>query len=420
MFSSSIVLTPVDSLPFCLADRDHTAFLHGLYLTDKVRDRETALKTAIQFAGRQAAAEDIDAIHQLLAQRLGAAKGSLRLLAGLQAHAAAFMSIAKIGQSVMLLPELAGGHFNTHAILERLGLRTIDMPVDSRRLCIDAEATLELARQERPDFVFVDRSEGLRYEDFAFIGEIEGPTKVFDASQYLTPIITGRYTNPFDWGFELMLFTLHKSFPGPQKAGIVSREDDELWGRLVKGLSTLVSSSHAENSYLTGLALLRDQWLDTYAQRLLDSASALEACLASRDLPLVARDEQGQGDWPATHHIWLRSPSREAAFALYEDLADVGVLTNYRRLPYDIGYGLRLGTSFSSVAGIKPSHAEEIAEIVAAVTAGASRPPLRERVAELAHKAQRGAILPARYWAPDGDGEAPPTGERTDRAGRSL
>ncbi len=413
MFASSIVLTPVDSLPFCLADRDHTAFLHGLYLTDKVRDRQTALNTAIQFAGRRAAAEDIDSIHQLLAGKLGAAKASLRLLAGLQAHAATFMSIAEIGQSVMLLPEVAGGHFNSHAILERLGLRTIDMPVDTRHFCIDAEATLDLVRREQPDFLFVDRSEGLRYEDFSFIGKIGGPTKVFDASQYLTQIILGRYVNPFEWGFDLMLFTLHKSFPGPQKAGIASREDDELWARLVKGLSTLVSSSHAENSYLTGLALLRHRWLDTYAQRLLDTAVALENELAQFDLPVVARDRQGREDWPATHHIWLRSPSREAAFALYEELSEVGVLTNYRKLPYGIGYGLRLGTAFSAVAGIDPSHAGEIAEIVAAVTRQGPSRVLRERVAELAREARRGAILPARYWAPDSETEATAIGERT-------
>jgi glycine hydroxymethyltransferase len=412
VFASSIVLTPVDSLPFCLADRDHTAFLHGLYLTDKVRDRKTALNTAIQFAGRRAAAEDIDSIHCLLAERLGAAKASLRLLAGLQAHAATFMSIARIGQSVMLLPEVAGGHFNSHAILERLGLRIIDMPVDTQRLCIDPEATLDLVQREQPDFLFVDRSEGLRYEDFSFLGQIEGPVKVFDASQYLTPIIMGRYSNPFDWGFDLMLFTLHKSFPGPQKAGIASREDDELWARLVKGLSTLVSSSHAENSYLTGLALLRRRWLDTYAQRLLDTAVALEEEMAQRGLAVIARDRQGREDWPATHHVWLHAPSREAAFTLYEELAEVGVLTNYRKLPYEIGYGLRLGTTFSAVAGIDPSHAAEIAEIVTAVTQRGPCPALRERVAELAREARRGAILPTRHWAPNDEGGATATGER--------
>jgi glycine hydroxymethyltransferase len=99
-----------------------------------------------------------------------------------------------------------------------LGLRTIDLPIDRERLCIDRAAALKVIERTPPDFIFVDRSEGLRYEDFSFIGGLEGPTTIFDASQYLTPILTGRYENPLEWGFDLMLFTLHKNFPGPVRA----------------------------------------------------------------------------------------------------------------------------------------------------------------------------------------------------------
>ena len=262
--ADSIVLTPVDSLPLCLTDRNQTGFLHGLYLTDKIRDSESSKAAPILFGGRGQASQDLHAIHDLLANALGASKGSLRLLSGLHAHTATFMSVSEIGQTVMLLPVKAGGHFNSHAILHRLGLRTIDLPVDERRLCIDRSAALELVRSEQPDFIFIDRSEGLRFEDFAFLGEVRGPRKIFDASHYLPQILTERYENPLAWGFDLMLFSLHKSFPGPQKAGVVSRNDDSLWHSLVSGLSKFVSSSHAEDSYLLGLTLLRQGWLEVY------------------------------------------------------------------------------------------------------------------------------------------------------------
>jgi glycine hydroxymethyltransferase len=395
--ASSVVLTPVDSLPFCLPDREKTAFLHGLYLTDKVRDDEAAFKAVIQFGGREAAAEDIAAIHALLSAKLGAEDGSLRLLAGLQAHAVTFMSIARLGQTVMLLPEDAGGHFNSHAILQRLGLRTVDMPVDYNRLCVDREATLEAIAREAPDFVFVDRSEGLRYEDFEFLGRLEGPVKVFDGSQYLTPLITGRYSNPLAWGFDLMLFTLHKSFPGPQKAGIVTRERGEIWERLLSGLSTMVSSSHAENSYLVGLTLLRDDWLETYAERIFATALALEENLSALGVPVFPRTNQGEGSWPTTHHLWIGAASRPEAFAQYKRLAEAGILANYRKLPYELGWGLRLGTTHASVAGITPRHGAELAEIIHAAMAGETN--LRERVGALARSARGEAIVPAVHWA---------------------
>lgn len=400
--SRSIVLTPVDSLPFILADREHTGFLHGLYLTDKLRDPAAMREAKILFGGREAAALDIAEIHRLLADRLHAADGSMRLLAGLHAHTATFMSISRIGQTVMVLPEEAGGHFSTHAILERLGLHTVDIPIDYDGLCVDRTATLELVERLKPEFIFVDRSEGLRYEDFSFIGGIEGLTKVFDASQYLTPILTGRYANPLDWGFQLMLFSLHKSLPGPQKAGVVTRERDELWETLVKGLSALVSSAHAENTYLLGLALLRDQWLEDYSSRLLTSAAALEGALVERGVPVVARSLQGSTAWPATHHIWIRPGDDETAFQQYERLVGVRIHTNYRKLPYGLGYGLRLGTTHSSVAGIGVRHAGELAEIIAATLGGGAGPRLRWQVGELARAASSEAILPSHYWFTNG------------------
>lgn len=396
--ADSIVLTPTDSIPFSLCDRQHTAFLHGLYISDKVRDREQQKDALVQFSGRDAAARDIDAIHGALADALGASEGSLRLLAGLQAHTATFMSVGAIGQTVMLLPEKAGGHYSTDAILQRLGLRTVEMPIDRARLCIDRAATRALIEEVRPDFVFVDRSEGLRYEDFSFIGGLDGPTTVFDASQHMAQILTGRYENPLAWGFDLMLFTLHKSFPGPQKAAIVAREGGELWTRLRQGLSTLVSSSHAENTYLAGLALLRTEWLERYCERMLATASALETALAHRAVPVVRRTRQGEPDWPATHHVWIAASNREEAFRWYEALGAVNVQTNYRLLPYGLGYGLRLGTTASAVAGINVPQVDELAEIIATTIADGPSSSLRSRVAKLSREARPAAIVPADHW----------------------
>lgn len=398
LLAESIVLTPVDSLPFSLADREHTSFLHGLYLTDKDRDREARKDAPILFGGREQAVRDLIYIHRLLADAFGAAEGSLRLLSGLHAHVATFMSISTSGQKVMLLSEEAGGHFSTHAILRRLGLRTIDLPIDHKRLCIDQSATFRLVRREQPDFIFIDRSEGLRYEDFSFVGSLEGPEKIFDASHYVPQVLTGHYPNPLAWGFDLMLFSLHKSFPGPQKAGIVGRQNNDLWAKLMAGLSTLVSSSHAEDSYLVGLALLREEWLEVYVDRLLETALELETQLLRRRLDVVSRIKQGSSKWPGTHHIWIRAPDRDAALVQYERLSRAHLHTNYRRLPYGIGYGLRLGTTFSAVAGLGLAHIEELADIIQIAVRYGDDQILRDRVRELAESARDNAIVPPEYW----------------------
>lgn len=362
---ASIILTPVDSIPLFYDEQDSTSFLHGLYISDKVRSEEQKRQSIIQFSCRDRATWDLNRIHRKLAASLGATEGSLRLLSGLHAHIIVFMSLAGIGESVLLLPEIAGGHFATKGILQRLGLRVIDMAVDKERLCVDRARTLSIVREQSPSFVFVDRSEGLRYENFRFLGRIEGPVKIFDASHYLPQIICRQYENPLNWGFDLMLFTVHKSFPGPQKSGVVSRSPNDIWRSLQKGLGQFVSSSHVENSYLAGLVLAKDKELTSYTSRILQTAMALEECLAKAGVPVFSRMKQGQASWPATQHLWLPMKSQESAFELYRSLGRARIHTNYRLLPYKLGWGLRMGTTAAATSGLSNEYAKELADIFA-------------------------------------------------------
>lgn len=394
LLEASIVLTPVDSLPLAIGDRADTAFLHGLYLSDKMRSPEQQRRAVIQFAGRHQAACDLDRIHSELATQLGAGAASMRLLSGLHAHAAVFMSISAPGERVMVLPEDGGGHVSTPAILRRLGLDVVYMPLDRDRLCVDRQATLELAAATEPDFVFVDRSEGLRFEDFSFLSSIDSAVRIFDASQYLPQILAGRYDNPLRWRFDLMLFSLHKSFPGPQKAGVVSAEDGELWRQLVSGLSTYVSSSHAENTYIAGLTLARRTQIRQLAHRICTVADALRVALDDLGVDAVGVDAQGDPDWPTTQHVWIRCRDADEAFRRYRELARVRIQTNYRLLPYGIGYGLRLGTTHAAAAGLLRAHVPELAEIMAAVITDGASPACRQAVRGLARRARASAIEP--------------------------
>jgi len=42
----------------------------------------------------------------------------------------------------------------------------------------------------------------------------------------------------------------------------------------------------------------------------------------------------------------------------------MGILTNYRLLPYDIGYGLRLGLSCATMSGLRPKHIPVLAKLI--------------------------------------------------------
>jgi len=97
LLAASIILTPVDNIPITYGKQENCGFLHGLYISDKVKTKVEQRNSIIQFAGRGRATFDVNRIHRQLADALGAEHGSLRLLSGLHAHIVLFMSLAGIG-----------------------------------------------------------------------------------------------------------------------------------------------------------------------------------------------------------------------------------------------------------------------------------------------------------------------------------
>lgn len=376
---TSLVLNPVENFPFPEDVAVAGGALHGLYNTDKVRTREERRETALQFSGRQALERDSRAVYSAWAEALGAADVTMRILSGLHAHTTLFMAMARHGQSVMLLPVEAGGHLSGRAIVERLGLQAFDMPVDNEAKCVDIAAALDRCEGLRPDYVFVDRSEGLVFEDFSALAEVDGATTIFDSSQYLTNVICGDHPNPFEWGFDMMVASVHKNFPGPQKALLASRRDDERWRATLKGVSTYVSNMHVASTYVAGLTLARTAWLERYSARMLDAAVALERELCERGVPAVRR----RADLPPTHHVWIAERSRERAFDTYEALEGCGIMTNFRLLPYGLGHGIRIGLGAAARLGLERGDVPRLAELIAAVRSRGPVAPLREETERL-------------------------------------
>jgi glycine hydroxymethyltransferase len=375
---SSLILNPVENIPLPPDIAVTSGLLHGLYNSDKERTREQRLSTPIQFAGRQELEQDSRTIYGAWAEALGAADVTLRALSGLHAHIVLFMAMARPGQSVLLLPIEAGGHLAGKAIQERLGLEVIEMAVDYERMCIDMPATLELCEAGGPDFVFVDRSEGLIFEDFSPLANIAGERSVFDGSQYLTNIIAGDHPNPFDLGFDLLVASVHKNFPGPQKALIASASDDDVWHSILSGVSTYVSNLHVAAIYTAGLTLARSEWLATYSRRMLNVAVALERELHDRDVPVVRRP---RNQLP-THHIWIKEKDPDGAFTSYEHLEACRIMTNYRTLPYGLGHGLRLGVNAAVRLGLREGDVPQLAELIAEVRQRGPLPALERKARE--------------------------------------
>lgn len=302
-------------------------------------------------------------IYEHWARALDAKDVTMRLLSGLHAHTTFFMASTVLGQTVLLLSEEAGGHMSTRSILERLGLHVIEIKIDFNRRAIDVPATLTSLQGATPDFIFIDRSEGLIYEDFTkLIDAVQCPS-VFDGSQYLSNIIAGDHLSPFTMGFDYFISTMHKNLPGPQRAMLATRETGPAWNKILSGISSFVSNMHVFGIYSAGLVLTRLPWLKEYSKNMLSNALSLENALFHKGVSVIRRPI----DLPPTHHIWIQAKSRNSAFRAFQDLETCGILVNYRQLPYRLGFGLRLGVNAATRLGLVDTDSDRLAEIISQI-----------------------------------------------------
>lgn len=348
-YKESLILNPTENIPFY--SNDKLDFLEGMYIPEEVRDKNSK----VIFAGRN----NLNRLYNDWCNYLGAQAVTFKPHSGLDAHISVFMSIGEIGEKVLLLQEEAGGHFSTNQILSRLGFDIKNFITDNTKYKVDVSRSIELIESWKPDYIFVDRSEGLYYEDFSWLKNFPC-IKVFDASQYLTNIMAKDYINPFDMGFDLVLTSLHKNYPGPQKAAIFFRQKDYLWEQIMKGLNTYISNIHPKDIYNLLFNLPSENVIKSYSQNMLSTAKLLEEGLAKYQLPVIKRDYSNM----STQHIWILPENKEKAYQFFRILEELHILTNYRLLPYKLGYGLRLGTAAAVRQGLDDNSIPALTEII--------------------------------------------------------
>ena len=345
----SLILNPTENIPFY--SDVNLNFMEGMYISEEPRDENSK----VIFAGRR----NINELYDVWCKYMNAKAVTFKPHSGLDAHISVFMSLGQIGEKILLLPEEAGGHFSTHQILTRLGFEVCFFITDNKQYKVDIPRSMALIENWKPDYIFVDRSEGLYYEDFSWLKDVPC-IKVFDASQYLANIMAQDYSNPFDMGFDIILTSLHKNYPGPQKAAIFFRQEDDIWQRIMKGLSVYISNIHPKDICSLLLSFPSESILKSYSQKMLSTTRLLEEALLQYRLPVVKRDFSNT--W--TQHIWIQPENKKKTYQVFRLLEELHILTNYRLLPYGLGYGLRLGTAAAIRQGLEDTFVPALAEVI--------------------------------------------------------
>ncbi|MDE6058855.1 MAG: GNAT family N-acetyltransferase [Clostridia bacterium] len=349
---NSLLLNPTENFPFY--DNFDTSMFEGLYVSENKR----GINDKIIFGGRNDIVDLYDFVKETWCKRLNCAAVDLKTFSGLNAHLLFFLCAAKPGDTVVLLPEEAGGHYATKNILTKIGLNVIPLIIDKGNHCVDIEKSKIIIYKNNPQFILIDRSEGLKYEDFTWLSEFKC-TKVFDASQYITQILTKHYPDPLKT-FDVLISTLHKNYPGPQKCLICTKSMNDTWNEYEFNSKTFISNNHPSEFISSIIPLLDIEKLKKYSIECIQCVNRLYDELLKNGLPVV---ERGKSDF-YTLHIWLKPETRDKSYQLYLKLEQLKILTNYRLLPYDIGYGIRIGINGAVRQGLRGKHIAQLAGII--------------------------------------------------------
>jgi len=235
---------------------------------------------------------------------------------------------------------------------------------------IDYEALREVALKEKPKIIlagFSAYSRELDYAKFVEIAKEVGAYTVADMAHVAGLIAGGVLKNPFDYGFDVITTTTHKTLRGPRGGMILTREDEEIAKKIDKAVFPgLQGGPHmnviAAKAVAFGEALTSA--FKEYATQVLTNAKAMEVVFKKEGIRML-----GGG---TDNHLILADVYGSLGVTGQEAetvLDSVGITLNKNmiaddpRKPLDPS-GIRFGTPAMTTRGMKEAEATRIAEIM--------------------------------------------------------
>ena len=334
----------------------------------------------------------------------GASFANVQTLGGANANIAMYMALLEPGDTVLGMDLSHGGHL-THGhpvtyITKVFNFVRYKMK-DPETGQIDYDEMHAVAKEKHPKIVLAGFSaypRELDYAKFVDIAREVGAYAVMDIA-HISGLIAGKAVkNPFDYGFDIMTSTTHKTLRGPRGGLILTRQSEELAKKIDKTVFPgLQGGPHMNNIAAKAVAFgeaLQPSFKE-YAAQVLKNAKAMERVFKGSEIRLLA----GGTD----NHLLLADvfgslgiPGQEA-----ETLLDsVGITLNKNaiaddtRKPMDPS-GIRFGTPAITTRGFQEKESARVAELmVAALKSREDRTKLEAIHAEI-------EALCARFPIPD-------------------
>ncbi|HUO50024.1 MAG TPA: serine hydroxymethyltransferase [Candidatus Paceibacterota bacterium] len=175
-------------------------------------------------------------------QLFNAQYANVQPLSGANANIATYFALCEPGDTILGMDLSHGGHL-THGhpvtYISKI-FRFIRYKMQNTDTGeIDYEEMRAIAKKERPKILLAGFSaypRELNYAKFVEIAREVGAFAVMDAA-HIAGLIAGKAAqNPFDFGFDVMATTTHKTLRGPRGGMILTREDAEIAKKIDKAV----------------------------------------------------------------------------------------------------------------------------------------------------------------------------------------
>lgn len=351
------------------------------YVSRAVREAQGSIftnKYSEGYPGRRyyGGQEFTDKVETLAIERakklFGAQFANVQPHSGASANMALYMALLEPGDTVLGMDLSHGGHL-THgspmtAISKIFNFVRYKMSnVETGE--IDYDELRRLALEHKPKIIlagFSAYSRELDYAKFAAIAKEVGAYAVADIAHIAGLIAGGVHKNPFEFGFDVMTSTTHKTLRGPRGGLILVRESQELAKKIDKTVFPGIQGGplmHVIAAKAVAFGEALNPNFKDYAAQILKNAKAMEEVCKARGVRMI-----GGG---TSNHLILADITkfglggREAE----EVLDSVGITLNKNmiaddtRAPMDPS-GIRFGTPAITTRGFTEAECAQVANLM--------------------------------------------------------
>jgi glycine hydroxymethyltransferase len=327
-----------------------------------------------RYYGGQTYTDEVEVLAIERAKKLFGAKfANVQPHSGANANIGMYMALLEPGDTVLGMDLSHGGHLtHGHPVtyitkffnFVRYKMKNIETGE------IDYIAMREVAKKEKPKIIlagFSAYSRELDYAQFVSIAKEVGAYSVIDIAHIAGLIAGGVIKNPFDFGFDVMTSTTHKTLRGPRGGLILTRDSEEIGKKVDKAIFPGLQGGplmHVIAAKAVAFGEALHPSFKTYAAQILKNAKAMEEVFRKENVRMIAG---GTSNHLILADVFgsLQIPGKEA-----EEVLDcVGITLNKNAIADDVRKpmdpsGIRFGTPAITTRGFKEKECARVAELM--------------------------------------------------------